>query len=284
MGTKIHKWMVLGTLSLGLGISTPCLGYVMVRSGFGDFKGEVIPYEEWTEPYLVQDSHRITFDLYRNTPDCLQGKFQYDHSYNGSVALGRRFDIFDLGAVGIEVELLGAYLKGKDSHRPTSNVEEIILPAPDIIVDVFRFDANNCWLRHHRCHYFKNQRIAGAQLNVYWEQYLLDYLSIGIGGGIGGAYICTKFNVIQWFDYLQGGAMVANSQCYFSHASKYVHAGSLLYSMTLFVRAEKFETLFEVGYRHIGLHQASDSKLYDHSLPFGTMHSDQIYLGVGRTF
>ena len=66
---------------------------------------------------------------------------------------------------------------------------------------------------------------------------------------------------------------------------KYVHSGSLLYNFTLFVRAEQFETLFEVGYRHIGLHQMFGAKLYGYTIPkFANLHSDQVYIGVGRTF
>lgn len=163
----------------------------------------------------------------------------------------------------------------------------------------------------------KNQRIVGAQINIYWEQYVLDWLSVGIGGGIGGAYICTKFYSFEqtlgkrilgevlaplrvhrrirtndnrgWLDIRRD--RMKRFRIYPWHpmgvstSKKYVHTGALLYNFNLFVRAEMFETLFEVGYRHIGLHQMFGAKLYGHEIyKLGNMYSDQVYLGIGRTF
>ncbi|HCI56633.1 MAG TPA: hypothetical protein DEW74_00745 [Opitutae bacterium] len=133
--------------------------------------------------------------------------------------------------------------------------------------------------------YLKNQRIAGAQINAYWEQYILDWLSVGIGGGLGGAYVCTRFTTLEWFRRRNGAGGAWFNATLPVQRHKYVHSGSLLYNFTLFVRAEQFETLFEVGYRHIGLHQMFGAKMYGYTIPkLANLHSDQVYIGVGRTF
>ncbi|MCQ2956295.1 MAG: hypothetical protein MJ218_03920, partial [Opitutales bacterium] len=317
------KVSILLALSIALGIHTPCYGlYVMVRSGFGELKpdGDIGSFEkqqgtlptweatEWIDPRAHhEDPDTVVFSpsntFVRNT-NCSAGRFEYKGHKNLSVALGGRFDIFDIGALGIEVEILGGYAnlgrKQRDRVEPHlagpqlnyDDMDHINIERPDFL----RVQYTD-WGMLHMAHivpmYLKNQRIAGIQANFYWEQYILDWLSAGIGGGLGGAYVCTKFTTFERWRVLDIGVDPTGHRHFMWYGygnnpirrSKYVHSGSLLYNFTLFVRAEKFETLFEVGYRHIGLHQMFGAKCYGYEIPkLASMHSDQIYLGVGRTF
>lgn len=142
--------------------------------------------------------------------------------------------------------------------------------------------------------YLSNQRIAGIQANFYWEQYILDWLSAGIGGGIGGAYIATKMKTYETWRKLNPAFERDHPDimhyCWedtfglgWKQRTKYAHNLALLYNFTCFIRAEKFETLFEVGFRHIGLHEVNDNKIYGHSIKgLANLHSNQVYIGVGR--
>ena len=277
--------LLLIALSIALGIHTPCYGlYVMVRSGFGELKGEdvgAIRYYQPASPYTT------IYNFYHNQ-NCTLGKFKYKDHKNLSVALGGRFDIFDIGSFGLEVEILGAYANLDQKNRPKVDILDYVLSAPDFYVNVYWLPkdghpGHGLYMYNKRLLYLKNQRIAGAQINAYWEQYILDWLSVGIGGGIGGAYVCTKFTTLEWCRRNSGVGWFNCTNLV--SRRKYVHSGSLLYSFTLFVRAEKFETLFEVGYRHIGLHQMFGAKMYGYTIPkLANLHSDQVYIGVGRTF
>ncbi|MCQ2955691.1 MAG: hypothetical protein MJ218_00650 [Opitutales bacterium] len=283
----IKRTTLLLSICIALGIHTPCYGlYVMVRSGFGTLKGDPISFEyedpDFPDPGVIQ------YNLY----DYTDNAFIYKDHKNLSVALGGRLDVFDIGALGLEVEILGAYAN-LDANRGKSdwggddrNAIWQNIPDPDFFVEIYRkvlpYNHNHYYVSM-RLLYLKNQRIAGTQVNVYWEQYLLDWLSAGIGCGLGGAYVCTKFTTLEWGEIVndrddwQGNTELSSRR-------KYVHSGSLLYNFSLFVRAEKFETLFEVGYRHIGLHQMWN-KCYGYTIPkLANMHSDQVYIGVGRTF
>ncbi|MCQ2955660.1 MAG: hypothetical protein MJ218_00480 [Opitutales bacterium] len=279
---------LLIALSIALGIHTPCYGlYVMVRSGFGELKGEnlgAFTRGATQAPTVMGITH---YRVFRNNNRCGSEGFKYKDHKNLSVALGGRFDVFDIGALGLEVEILGAYANFDRKNRKKINYMNWDgLASPDLITVAMRnLDPNP---RLHtglfRLMYLKNQRIAGAQVNIYWEHYILDWLSAGIGVGIGGAYVCTKFTTLEWFSrYNRAAGWLPYTSL--SNRRKYVHSGSLLYNFSLFVRAEKFETLFEVGYRHIGLHQMFGAKCYGYEIPkLANLHSDQIYLGVGRTF
>ena len=303
-------------------MTSPVYGlYVMVRSGFGELKGEDVgsfnkqqgtlptwTATDWGNPF-GPDEDDLNFvagatTFVRNNT-CTSGRFEYKGHKNLSVALGGRFDIFDIGALGIEVEILGAYVRYDSNNRELveirlagpqdhydDHMDHVNLPRPDfLMVEYKKVEGRN--MAHVIPMYLKNQRIVGAQANIYWEQYLLDWLSAGIGGGIGGAYVCTKFTTLEKWELLDivqdgnahnhyiwyGGSYKPNQN------HKYVHSGSLLYNFTLFVRAEQFETLFEVGYRHIGLHQMFGAKLYGYTIPkLANLHSDQVYIGVGRSF
>ncbi|MCQ2955800.1 MAG: hypothetical protein MJ218_01210 [Opitutales bacterium] len=280
---------LLLALSIALGIHTPCYGlYVMVRSGFGELKGD-----DWgkfskgklEDPNVIGvTNNRISRDN-----DCTSGKIPYSNHRNLSVALGGRFDVFNIGSLGLEIEILGAYVSVKKRAPFNDEWWDVNIPyRPDfyaIRCSYLRDEAGHpIWNRNYIMFYLKNQRIAGAQVNVYWEHYILDWLSAGIGGGIGGAYICTKFTTLDFWRIWTPNNLVTCTWLGDSRR-KYVHSGSLLYNFSLFVRAEKFETLFEVGYRHIGLHQMFGAKCYGLEIPkLANFHSDQIYLGVGRTF
>ena len=312
---------LLVALSIILGIHTPCYGlYVMVRSGFGELKADksiggftqtngTLP--TWAAGAQGFNDNNLIFNdsssLVRSS-NCTNGKFEYKNHHNLSVALGGRFDVFDIGTLGIELEILGGYANFKNRTRDfVEGKRELVLPVngwwfnnhiltflrPDFLMIKYqKIGAMN--LAQIRPMYLSNQRIAGAQINAYWEQYLLDWLSVGIGGGIGGAYVATKMKTLEfWRQLIVGGDghggnhyvwWFWNGQNYQSR-TKYAHNLALLYNFTCFVRAEKFETLFEVGFRHIGLHEVNDNKIYGHSIKgLANLHSDQVYIGVGRTF
>jgi len=257
----------------------------MVRSGFGELKGEDVGRIRNVVP---PSPYTVIYRFFRNQ-NCTIGTFKYKDHKNLSVALGGRFDIFDIGSFGLELEILGAYANLDQKNRPKVNMLGYAgLPAPDFYVDVYWLPkdghpGHRLYMYNRRLLYLKNQRIAGAQINAYWEQYLLDWLSVGIGGGLGGAYVCTKFTTLECCRRNSGAGWF--NCTLLSNRRKYVHSGSLLYNFTLFVRAEQFETLFEVGYRHIGLHQMFGAKCYGYTIPkLANLHSDQVYIGVGRTF
>ncbi|MCQ2955841.1 MAG: hypothetical protein MJ218_01430 [Opitutales bacterium] len=322
---------LLLALSIALGIHTPCYGlYVMVRSGFGELKpdGDVGGFnkQQGTNPIWrtrgAFDDDQLRFNNARSfsrDANCTKGKFEYKDHKNLSVALGGRFDVFDTGALGLELEILGSYtnFKHKTRDQITLNLAEgdsrggepggVVIPLihnrhdmpamerPDfLMVEYTKWGDER--IAYIRPLYLANQRIVGAQANIYWEQYILDWLSAGIGGGIGGAYVCTKMTTREQWRILdiQNFNVGGNANHYIwmnyghqyaTNRRKYVHSGSLLYNFTLFVRAEKFETLFEVGYRHIGLHQMFGAKCYGYEIPkLANLHSDQVYIGVGRTF
>ena len=273
---------LLLALSITLGMSSPCYGlYVMVRSGFGELKGDNVG--------SLRKEHNITYrlqyELFRGST-CTSGAFKYKDHKNLSVALGGRFDIFNVGAFGLEVEVLGAYANLDQKKRDLRVIYGRDVFRPDFFVRAYQYIyAPERWEQYKpTCLYLKNQRIAGVQINAYWEQYILNWLSVGIGGGIGGAYVCTKFTTLEWIRRLRNRVWVTMTDA--SSRRKYVHSGSLLYNFMCFVRAEKFETLFEVGYRHIGLRQIFDNKIYGGFTikKLANMHSDQIYFGIGRTF
>ena len=278
----MKKLNLLLALSITLGMSSPCYGlYVMVRSGFGELKGDNVG--------SLRKEHNITYrlqyELFRGST-CTSGAFKYKDHKNLSVALGGRFDIFNVGAFGLEVEVLGAYANLDQKKRDLVEIYNRDVFRPDFCAHSHQYcrDQRRYQAHHLICLYLKNQRIAGAQINAYWEQYILNWLSVGIGGGIGGAYVCTKFTTREWLMRRVGRAawfMMTDA----SSRRKYVHSGSLLYNFMCFVRAEKFETLFEVGYRHIGLHQMFGGRMYGWDVKkLANFHSDQIYLGIGRTF
>ena len=280
-------------LSIALGMNTPCYGlYVMVRSGFGELKGEKIGnLEDYRNPDWNRPTNETFFHTFLHDYQCTSGAFKYKDHKNLSVALGGRFDVFDIGSLGLELEILGAYANFDQKQRGiVAYINNFPILYPEFIAIgciVKLLNGQLLCLKPWRLFYLKNQRIAGAQINAYWEQYLLDWLSVGIGGGIGGAYVCTKFTTLDhmqvWINGAGGGWSWKESPVATSH--KYVHSGSLLYNFTLFVRAEQFETLFEVGYRHIGLHQMFGARMYGYTIPkLANLHSDQVYIGVGRTF
>ena len=328
----MKKLNLLLALSITLGMGSPCYGlYVMVRSGFGELKqdrisdfrqerGCVPSWEAVDDDAQFDNPDSFVFEnasIIMRAPDqCTLGDlFNYKGHYNLSVALGRRFNVFDTGALGIEIEILGAYAHYNKKRNMMYDVipyvyimnfehydemDAVDLLFPDFFTIQYR-DMNGMRTANMIPMYLKNQRILGAQANIYWEQYILDWLSAGIGGGIGCAYVCTKFTTLEHCMYIDCehvyNALIEEEEYlgfYYlwkhggpmKQGRKYAHSGALLYNFMCFVRAEKFETLFEVGYRHIGLHQIFDNKIYGGLTikKLANMHSDQIYFGIGRTF
>jgi hypothetical protein len=256
----------------------------MVRSGFGELKGEDVGRIQYTLKWVPNEG--IEYGFFRTRAyDIPIDTFKYKNHKSLSVALGGRFDIFDSGSFGLELEILGAYAN-LDQDRVITKWDGYEALAPDFVAFGVRYiyDPTEALLGKRVYLYLKNQRIAGAQINAYWEHYILDWLSVGIGGGIGGAYVCTRFTTLEWFTRYDQAIWFNATLPVNRH--KYVHSGSLLYNFTLFVRAEQSETLlFEVGYRHIGLYQMFGAKCYGYTIPkLANLHSDQVYIGVGRTF
>ena len=278
----MKKLNLLLALSITLGMGSPCYGlYVMVRSGFGELKGDDVGSLRKEHEYI---RNYLQHDLFRDNR-CTSGTFNYKDHKNLSVALGGRFDIFNVGSFGLEVEVLGAYANLDQKKRDLVVIYDYDVFRPDFFAIGHQdFYNPERWEQYKPTYmYLKNQRIAGAQINAYWEQYILNWLSVGIGGGIGGAYVCTKFTTLeQLVRYADGNWTIMTD---LSSCGKYIHSGSLLYNFMCFVRAEKFETLFEVGYRHIGLHQMFVGRMYGWDVKkLANFHSNQIYLGIGRTF
>ena len=309
--------------NITLAATLPAHGYVMVRSGFGELKQDSINVRQecgripsWicgVGPGFLDQGESLVFEnasiVVRNPGDCTSGGFNYKGHCNLSVALGRRFNVSNTGALGIEIEILGAYAHyNKSRHLIDSivpyahanlaphnaDMDHIHVPVPDFIAVQYR-NTSDIRIANMIPMYLKNQRIAGAQINAYWEQYILDWLSVGIGGGIGGAYVCTKFTTLEQcfildpvlaeIDGVPQGQILWKYGGPVKQGRKYVHSGALLYNFMCFVRAEKFETLFEVGYRHIGLRQIFGGRMYGCDVKkLANMHSDQIYFGIGRTF
>ncbi|MCQ2955820.1 MAG: hypothetical protein MJ218_01320 [Opitutales bacterium] len=274
---------------LALTLSTVyCHGtYVMVRSGFGELKGDNV--DECCKGITredVQHWNRIKGDILIRVGDlCTPGAFKYKDPYNLSVALGWRLDdVCDSGCLGLELETLGCYANFDEPDRGKSRniagVGQII--CPEFCAVVYRQFEDEHELLLGKALYLKNQRILGLQANFYWEQYLLDWLSAGIGCGIGGAYVCTKFTTLEVGMWSFGRARFL---CMNFFARKYVHTGAVLSNITLFCRAEKYKMLFEIGFRHISLDQAVGAKCYGQEMPkIANLYSNQVYFGLGRTF
>ena len=176
---------------------------------------------------------------------------QIQRSHNLSVALGGRFDVFNIGSLGLELEIIGAYANADIKRNKTFEWQDCTLPAYDLYVFGYNRRLAHIDLDPYRFFFLKNQRIAGAQINAYWEQYIFRLVIRWYRRRTWCAYVCTKFTTLE-FSTTEYADEIAYSPL--TNRRKYVHSGALLYNCTLFVRAKKFETLFEVGYRHIGFH------------------------------
>lgn len=275
------QWICLLILSLN---TQPCQGkYLIFRSGFGQLRGrDVTGLNDTSEPYAGVTRTHITrpADPQRAT----QGAFSYKDYHTLSVALGWEFDIFTSSVLNLELECLGAYAN-LDVSRKMITVGPFQILQPDFRVSRYRF-YNNRWNNLFTAMYLKNQRIMGCQVNLYWVQYLLDSLSIGIGGGMGGACVFTKFTtweaLIVNTTNIVVGQFWEGSSCY---RRKYVYTGALLYNLTAFLCYEGFGCCIEGGYRHIAFSQLFDNKVYGHSIPkLADLESDQIYFGIRTRF
>ena len=123
--------LLLIALSIALGIHTPCYGlYVMVRSGFGELKGEDVGRISHNNQRYPNSG--VAYDLYNaKSWDTPTGAFKYKDHKNLSVALGGRFDIFDIGSFGLEVEILGAYANLDQKNRKLVSWSGYWALAPD---------------------------------------------------------------------------------------------------------------------------------------------------------
>ncbi len=274
-------WICLLILSLN---TQPCEGvYLIFRSGFGQLRGrDITGLKDTSEPYAGVTRTHITrpADDGKGT----QGSFPYKNYRTLSVALGGEFDIFTSSVLNLELECLGAYAN-LDVSRKMITVGHFQILQPDFRVSRYRFYSGR-WNNLFTAMYLKNQRIMGCQVNLYWVQYLLDSLSIGIGGGMGGACVFTKFTTWEALNVDTTGVVgIPFWEGSSRYRRKYVYTGALLYNLTAFLCYEGFGCRIEGGYRHIAFSQLFDNKVYGHSIPkLGDLESDQVYFGIGTRF
>ena len=229
--------------------------YVMVRSGFGSLKGED----------TLTCSKKGVQDLLDKA-----GKPEYTNHKNLSVAFGTMYDIWNFAGINVDFEILGAYAKFKHDGPapvPAALMQEILkdLEVPD-------------YLTLRQLHIAaKNIRMLGAMVNLTYEQYLLDWASVCIGGGIGGGYAATKFTTIVWEN------LPADQQP--KSGSRYLHAGMMMYNFMIFGRINWQAILFDFGYRHVATKQIGKSTMWTYDWDKqANLKSDQFFIGAGLQF
>lgn len=229
--------------------------YVMVRSGFGSLK--------------AQDSLSCN---QKGIQDLLDkaGKLEYTKHKNLSIAFGTMYDIWNFAGINIDFEIMGAYAKFKKDQPiavPEATMREILkdLEVPD-------------YLNTRQLHIApKNIRMIGAMVNLTYEQYLLDWASVCIGGGIGGGYAATKLTTIQWDN------VPADKQP--KPGSRYLHAGMMMYNFMIFGRINWQAILFDFGYRHVATKQIGKSRMWTYDWDKqANLKSDQFFIGAGLQF
>lgn len=327
----MKKYFSLLIISIVSGICTPCYGfYIKTRAGLGELKskklstfsdtnGRTPTWEQFArnygggDPNLYYEDENLVFDDSSSVAhsDNCSSKFCSKNHYNLSIALGEHFHIsnIDTGVLGIEFEIIGgcASFKGeRDLVTCTSDLgganvgqvrlhDDFQIMRPDFIYIDYEAATRSANIQPI---YITKQKIFGSQVNFYWEQYISDWLSAYIGGGVGCAYVGTKLRIDRHFGVLEhadvdnpGGADVMyRLEAWRNRGSdgsdqKTVQNLALLYNFTLCLCAEKFNTLFEVGYRYIGLREINRAKFNDFSIKnLANLHSNQIYFGIGRKF
>lgn len=233
--------------------------YVMVRSGFGSLK--------------ATDKTSCTYDTINKALS--EGeKPEYKNHNNLSIAFGSMYDIWKFAGINIDFEIMGAYAKFKNDKPELS--DKNILKEADIPEAVVNDLIDNLQLAT------KNIRMVGAMVNLTYEQYLLDWASVCIGGGIGGGYTATKVTGII--------TPKLNNQGLFGGAknvvnSRYLHAGVMMYNFMIFGRINWQAILFDFGYRHVATKQIGKSRMLGHDWDKqANLKSDQFFIGAGLQF
>lgn len=321
----MKKYFSLLIISIVSGICTPCYGfYIKTRAGLGELKSKKpSTFSEtngrtptWEQVDYAHDGNRFIVDqnlVFEDSSsvahsDNCNSKFCYKNHYNLSIALGEHFHIsnIDTGVLGIEFEIIGgcASFKGeRDLVTCTSDLaganvgqarahDDFQIMRPDFIYIDYVVENR---VANIQPIYITKQKIFGSQVNFYWEQYISDWLSAYIGGGVGCAYVGTKLRIDRHLGALRDADWDADGIGYRLSAwrnlgsdgsdQRTVQSLALLYNFTLCLCAEKFNTLFEVGYRYIGLREINRTKFNDFSIKnLANLHSNQIYFGIGRKF
>jgi len=235
--------------------------YVMVRSGFGSLKST--------------DKIACNHEATQNKLDAIE-KPEYNNHKNLSIAFGSMYDIWNFAGINIDFEIMGAYAKFKND-KPFLVDKNILKDAeiPDMVVNDF---IHELWLAA------KNIRMIGAMVNLTYEQYLLDWASVCIGGGIGGGYTATKVTKILRPnpDHIRPGA---ENDTLIPSSSQYLHAGVMMYNFMIFGRINWQAILFDFGYRHVATKQIGTSRMMGHDWDKqANLKSDQFFIGAGLQF
>lgn len=226
--------------------------YVMVRSGFGSLK--------------ATDSLSCTKEGVQKLLNEV-GKPEYNNHKNLSIAFGSMYDIWKFAGINIDFEIMGAYAKFK-------NDKPITVPTA-LMQEIFKDLEVSDYLTVRQLHIApKNIRMLGAMANLTYEQYLLDWASVCIGGGIGGGYAATKFTTIVW----DNGSTL-------TPGSRYLHAGIMMYNFMIFGRINWQSVLFDFGYRHVATKQIGQSRMWTYDWDKqANLKSDQFFIGAGLQF
>ena len=230
--------------------------YVMVRTGFGSLKST--------------DKITCNHEATQKKLDDLE-KPEYNKHKNLSIAFGSMYDIWNFAGINIDFEIMGAYAKFK-KDQPFEIDKNILKDAEvaDVVVNNF---INKLWIAA------KNIRMIGAMVNLTYEQYLLDWASVCIGGGIGGGYTATKVTKIV------DSSAHAVPMRVIPSSSQYLHAGVMMYNFMIFGRINWQAILFDFGYRHVATRQIGTSRMMAHDWDKqANLKSDQFFIGAGLQF
>lgn len=233
--------------------------YIMVRSGFGSLKGT--------------DKITCNHEATQKKLDALE-KPEYNKHKNLSIAFGSMYDIWNFAGINIDFEIMGAYAKFK--HDTPLLADKDILKDAEIPAEVVDGLIDNLQLAP------KNIRLVGAMVNLTYEQYLLDWASVCIGGGIGGGYTATKITRIIT-PKLNNAGLFGGAKSVVG--SQYLHAGVMMYNFMIFGRINWQAILFDFGYRHVATKQIGTSRMMGHDWDKqANLKSDQFFIGAGLQF
>ena len=231
--------------------------YVMVRTGFGSLKST--------------DKITCNHEATQKKLDALEKPESNKHK-NLSIAFGSMYDIWNFAGINIDFEIMGAYAKFKNDSP--FEVDKNILKDAEVADVVVNNYIQQLFLAA------KNIRMIGAMVNLTYEQYLLDWASVCIGGGIGGGYVATKITKV-----LTPSHAIANHIVVIPSSSQYLHAGVMMYNFMIFGRINWQAILFDFGYRHVATKQMGTSRMMGHDWDKqANLKSDQFFIGAGLQF
>lgn len=228
--------------------------YVMVRSGFGSLKAN---------DKITCSNEAVSATLKNKKPD-------YSSHKNLSVALGTMYNVWDFAGINIDCEFMGAYAKFKQDKLVKVNNFASFLEDLNFEGHIPHVEGVHMA--------FKNVRMLGVMANVTYEQYLLDWASVCIAGGIGCGYAATKVA-------LKLNSIHENMAPLGAVTSRYLHAGTFMYNFAIFGRINWQSILFDFGYRHVAAKQIGNCTsmgcTWDKQ---ANLKSDQFFIGAGLQF